>query len=102
MIVLTLLLVQPEMKQLGMPPPCLAQSPLRTEGVVQPDTEHGVFLLPPCFLQCDSFSEFSQTSGAACSLALSVRAMLLAEAACVCKRAAAFSLAHLLAATAVP
>ena len=43
-----------------------------------------------------------QTSGAACSLARSVRAMLLAEAACVCKRAAAFSLAHLLAATAVP
>ena len=57
MIVLLLLLVQPEMKHLGMPPPCLQQSPLRAEGVVQPDTEHGLFLLPPCLLQCVSFTD---------------------------------------------
>ena len=42
------------MKHGSLPPPCLAQRPLRAEGVVQSATEHGFFLLPPCLSQCDS------------------------------------------------
>ena len=48
---LTILLVQPEIKHGPAPPPCLAQRPLRLEVVVQPATEHGFWFPPPCFLQ---------------------------------------------------
>ena len=47
MIVLTLFLVQPERKQLSIPPPWLQQSLLRLEWAAHPDTEHGLILLPP-------------------------------------------------------
>ena len=66
-------------------------------------TRHGarLFLASAVFVAMRLFYRY-QTSGAACSLALSACAVLYAEAACCCKRAAPFFLAHLLAATAVP
>ena len=47
------------------------------------------------------FFNRSQTSGAACKLALSIRTMLLAETACFSKSGAAVHLAHFRVATAV-
>ena len=47
-----LLLVQPEMKHLGILPPCLQHSLLRSALAVQLATEHGLPLFPPCLMQC--------------------------------------------------
>ena len=46
-------LVQPPNTQSPGLSPCFPQRPLRAELVVQPATEHGFFLPPPCLKQCE-------------------------------------------------
>ena len=58
MIMLTLLLVPPEMKQLIIPPPCLAQSPLRTgRGGCAARQGARLLLASAVFLQYVSFND---------------------------------------------
>lgn len=79
----------------------LAAEPLACRG--SGTARHGArFVFASAVHVAMRFFQRFQTSGAVCSLAPSVYAVLLAEAACLSKRAAAPLLAHLLAATAVP